>query len=246
MRSLGDEAQVKLDDRDLTTIQHLVTFKTNKKFIKRGEDESSCATMTDQLSTASIGSGTTKQRIMHNHGLLAHLDPTESTLPTALTIAIHSSVVETSKYVQTDDDRISQQVKETIKYKVHKKMEDIWTKVDTYYDENSILFCRRSPTIFPGIAYKLSQAERFALKERRDVIEGAEFSKSEDHSVSYDSEDENEFQKERLWPNASRKYGQSKSLEDIYQMVSVLDEKQLNTIWDYIDKDRKKRIDYRA
>lgn len=83
--------------------------------------------------------------------------------------------------------------------------------MDTYWDENIIMFPRRSPTIYPGQAYKLTKAEKFALKSRQDEIEQAEYSNSDDHSDSADSDDDT-FQIEQKWPKPSRKFGHIKNL----------------------------------
>ena len=72
----------------------------------------------ERVSTISIKKGTRRKK---NVGLLAHLNPTDSNLPKALTIAIHASVIDT---VKKDDERKEM----TDDVKIHKIMDELFTK----------------------------------------------------------------------------------------------------------------------
>ena len=188
--------------------------------------------------TTTIRKGVRKKK---NVGLLAQLNPDDSALPKSLTIAIHASVIDT---VKLDKEKIELSATE----KIGKRMDELYTKVDTFWDENIILFPRRSPTIYPGQAYKLTRAERFALQERKEEIEQNEYSKSEEHSDSADSHDEVDgtaLKIEQEWSTTARKYGNGKQLDDIYEILQEVQDEDLIKIWDFFDKENKKKLNYR-
>lgn len=174
-----------------------------------------------------------------NVGLLAKLNPDDSHLPKSLTIAIHASVIDTVKL-----DKESKEMTE--REKIDKKMDELYTKVDTYWDENIILFPRRSPTIYPGQAYKLTKAEKFALQERKEEIEKQEYSDPDNYSDEFNDSDDEELQtQEREWSKSARKHGDGKNLDHIYEILEDIEDKDLLTIWDLLDKENQKKVDYR-
>ena len=82
-----------------------------------------------------------------------------------------------------------------------------------YWDENKIAFPRRSPTIYPGEAFKLYKQEQIELEER---MEDQDQSDTEEHSAVLDSSEEAELSaEEREWHDPSRKWGVEANLADI-------------------------------
>eukprot|EP01084_Bolivina_argentea_P101133 181376_1 len=250
--SLKRGESVKLNSRDLQTMHKLLSFRSIEKFRDNQQEKLKFAESKNQYlvhddDTNNMSKSRHKKRLkrkntLKNAGLLAQLNPIESKLPTSLAIAIHSSVVETAQKVE---DEHLKELMDTDAYKIRKKWENVRDKCDTYWDENQILFPRRSPTIYPGTAYKLSKKEKFALDQRTGELN--EFSDTDDHSDSADSEDyDQEFQTEQKWPKPSRKYGHSKNLDQIYTILSELNKDELDTIWRFFDEEKKGRIDYKT
>ena len=169
-------------------------------------------------------------------GILSQLNPEDSALPKALTIAIHSTVIDTVK--KKDDEK-----ELTMEEKTSQIMEELHSKVDTFWDENTISFPRRSPTIYPGQAYKLTKAEKKAMEEKKEELERREYSLTAEHSDSVDTDDDGKM--ERNWPNPAREYGHSRNLDAIWSVLDSLTDEELEKVWKFLDVDNKRRLDYK-
>jgi len=168
------------------------------------------------------------------------LDPMNSAddgIPPAIKVAIHSAVV----------DNVGEEldVREPgVREKANKKVQVLVDKVDMFWDETKIALPRRSPSIYPGEAFKLYKSEEIELAER---MEDNEQSDTEEHSAVLEEEEEVELaEEEKKWPAQSVKYGEEHRLADIYHSLDEMKEDEMVTIWEALNGERKRReIDYR-